>query len=94
MHKFIFSSLLIILTFTATAQNADEKAIKAILDNQQQAWNAGDLEKFMIGYWNNDSLMFIGSNGPTYGYAKTLANYKKVIRILLTWASLLLRLSA
>jgi ketosteroid isomerase-like protein len=77
MYKLIFSSLIVLLTFTATAQHSDEKAIRAILDNQQQAWNAGDVDKFMVGYWNNDSLMFIGSNGPTYGYAKTLANYKK-----------------
>ncbi|MBA4195933.1 MAG: DUF4440 domain-containing protein [Chitinophaga sp.] len=77
MHKLIFSSFILLICYTATAQNADEKAIRATLDKQQKAWNEGDLDKFMIGYWNNDSLMFIGSNGPTYGYAKTLANYKK-----------------
>jgi hypothetical protein len=31
----------------------------------------------MQGYWKNDSLLFIGKNGPKYGYAITLANYKK-----------------
>ena len=31
----------------------------------------------MKGYWNNDSLMFIGRNGVTYGYQNTLMNYKK-----------------
>ena len=31
----------------------------------------------MIGYWKNDSLVFVGKSGLTYGYAKTLANYKK-----------------
>jgi hypothetical protein len=31
----------------------------------------------MVGYWNNDSLVFIGKSGPTYGYKNTLANYKK-----------------
>jgi ketosteroid isomerase-like protein len=31
----------------------------------------------MAGYWNNDSLVFIGKSGPTYGYKNTLANYKK-----------------
>ena len=31
----------------------------------------------MKGYWNNDSLQFVGKNGVTYGYANTLNNYKK-----------------
>jgi ketosteroid isomerase-like protein len=31
----------------------------------------------MQGYWNNDSLVFVGKNGPTYGYTATLERYKK-----------------
>jgi ketosteroid isomerase-like protein len=31
----------------------------------------------MSGYLESDSLVFIGKSGPTYGYANTLANYKK-----------------
>jgi ketosteroid isomerase-like protein len=53
------------------------KAIQAILDNQITAWNKGDLEAFMSGYLKSDSLVFIGKSGPTYGYDKTLSNYKK-----------------
>ena len=70
---FIFSFILL----TAKAQTKDEKAILQMLKTQEAAWNEGSLEKFMIGYWQSDSLMFIGKNGPTYGYEKTLANYKK-----------------
>jgi ketosteroid isomerase-like protein len=64
-------------TIFAQAQNKDENAIRAMLIAQEAAWNTGNLEQFMIGYWQSDSLMFIGKNGPTYGYNKTLANYKK-----------------
>lgn len=53
------------------------KAIQAILQNQTVAWNKGDLDAFMVGYWDNDSLVFIGKLGPTYGFKNTLANYKK-----------------
>ncbi len=63
-------------TIFAQAQNKDENAIRAMLSAQEAAWNTGNLEQFMIGYWQSDSLMFIGKNGPTYGYDKTLANYK------------------
>ena len=59
------------------AQNKNENAIRKMLAAQEIAWNNGDLEKFMIGYWNNDSLLFIGKNGPKYGYNITLENYKK-----------------
>lgn len=48
-----------------------------ILDQQTKAWNRGDLNSFMIGYWNNDSLKFIGKNGIKYGWQTTLDNYKK-----------------
>ena len=64
-------------TFFAQAQNKNENAIRAMLSAQEAAWNTGNLEQFMIGYWQSDSLMFIGKNGPTYGYDKTLENYKK-----------------
>jgi len=43
----------------------------------QDAWNNGDLEKFMEGYLNSDKLVFVGSAGPTYGYDATLERYKK-----------------
>ncbi len=59
------------------AQNKDIVAIQSILDNQIKAWNNGDLDAFMVGYLHSDSLVFIGKSGPTYGYANTLANYKK-----------------
>ena len=31
----------------------------------------------MKGYWENDSLLFVGKSGPKYGYRATLENYKK-----------------
>lgn len=59
------------------AQNADETAIRKLLENQTIAWNNGSIEDFMKGYWQNDSLMFVGKNGVKYGYETTLENYKK-----------------
>lgn len=72
---------LIILSFfliqQSWGQDKDEQAIRKTLHEQTVAWNAGNLEEFMKGYWNNDSLMFIGKSGVTYGYQNTLSNYKK-----------------
>ena len=65
------------VTITYESEQDNIKAIQAILQNQTAAWNKGDLDAFMAGYWKNDSLVFIGQSGPTYGYKNTLANYKK-----------------
>lgn len=72
--------LLLILTvsrITTFAQSADEASILKILDDQTKYWNQGNLDQFVKGYWHNDSLMFIGQSGVTYGYQNTLNNYKK-----------------
>ena len=61
----------------ASAQSKDEIEIRNILHRQSIAWSDGDIEKFMQPYWHNDSLMFIGKTGITYGWQKTLANYKR-----------------
>lgn len=69
------------LFFIAACNNipADEsKDIEAILQAQASAWNEGDIEAYMKrGYWQNDSLVFIGSKGRTYGFDATLNNYKR-----------------
>jgi hypothetical protein len=75
--KNILIMVFCLLSAQAFAQHKDEIAIKSLLAEQEKAWNEGSLEKFMIGYWKNDSLLFIGKNGPKYGYDVTLENYKK-----------------
>jgi len=52
-------------------------AIRKLMADQAAAWNQGSLDDFMKGYWNNDSLVFIGKDGPSYGYKQALSNYKK-----------------
>jgi hypothetical protein len=76
MRKIVLAILTCMLTVAAWAQPADEITIRKILDAQIIAWNKGNIDEFMKGYWNNDSLMFIGKNGVTYGYQNTLMNYK------------------
>lgn len=64
-------------TLCQAQTDSEKKKIFAILHKQQQSWNEGNIEAFMDGYWKNDSLMFIGKNGITYGWQSTLNNYKK-----------------
>jgi ketosteroid isomerase-like protein len=72
--------LIVLLLFSYVpvfAQSKDETAIRKVLHEQTLAWNNGNIEAFMNGYWKNDSLMFIGNSGLTYGWNNTLNNYKK-----------------
>ncbi|MEP6700060.1 MAG: DUF4440 domain-containing protein [Bacteroidota bacterium] len=75
--KNLFIALFLLLSVQLLAQSRDELAIRKLLNEQTAAWNRGDIEGFMNGYWENDSLMFIGKTGVTYGWTNTLNNYKK-----------------
>ena len=76
MKKYLFL-VLILSTDFCLAQSKDETAIRQLLSDQVRFWNRGDIDSFMITYWQSDSLMFIGKSGVTYGWASTLANYQK-----------------
>lgn len=77
MKKINLLILVVLFSVPVIAQKAEQDSIRAILQKQVQAWNCGDLKGFMKGYWESDSLMFIGKKGITYGYTETLANYRK-----------------
>lgn len=76
MRPFLVT-ICIIFSLSATAQSKDEMLIKNAMTEQLNAWNAGDLARYMETYWHNDSLMFIGKSGVTYGWDNTLKNYRK-----------------
>lgn len=61
----------------STAAASPETIIRATLQRQTECWNKGDLNCFMNGYWESDSLRFIGKNGLKYGWQTTLDNYRK-----------------
>lgn len=70
--------LFLLIGFFCKAQTPkDRQAVLAVLEQQRNAWNKGDVEAYMQGYSKNDSLLFVGKNGPTYGWQKTLDNYKR-----------------
>ncbi len=77
MKKILLICFSLLYTGIAFCQNKDEKAIRNLLSAQAAQWNKGNIAGFMNGYWENDSLVFIGKNGPTYGYKPTLDRYLK-----------------
>ncbi|MDD2792433.1 MAG: nuclear transport factor 2 family protein [Sediminibacterium sp.] len=79
MKAFTLFAALLLMSNAMAQKNTEnpEAIIRQTLAKQTAAWNSGNLEAFMEGYWKNDSLLFVGKNGPTYGYQTTLQNYRK-----------------
>ena len=77
IHFAFFIFLLLLSSFNAGAQSKDEQEIRAVMQTQTTAWNSGNIDAFMKTYWKSDSLLFVGSKGPTYGWQSTLDGYKK-----------------
>lgn len=81
MRLFYTTFFMLLFTVVTCAENKlspnEKQKILSLLDQQLEAWNDGNLEKFMDTYWKSDQLVFVGSHGPTYGWQATLTNYKK-----------------
>lgn len=60
-----------------TQQSQEKEAILEVMSQQEQDWNNGDIDAFMQGYWQSDSLLFVGKSGIKFGWKTTLENYKK-----------------
>jgi len=58
-------------------RDADTRAINDVLSAQQSAWNRGDVDAFLVGYWPSPELTFSGSSGVSRGWDGVLARYKK-----------------
>jgi hypothetical protein len=55
---------------------AEPVEISAVLNRQVEAWNRGDVEGFMQGYWKSDELEFTTPDGTTRGWQATLERYR------------------
>jgi beta-aspartyl-peptidase (threonine type) len=58
----------------------DVPAVRALLAEQAAAWNRGDLDGFMIGYWNDERLTFASGTEVTRGWQATYDRYHKKYR--------------
>jgi hypothetical protein len=84
MKKRIRSCILLVvvavITFAGAANAQDDRsalAIRIVMDEQAVAWNRGDIDEFMKGYWNSDKLVFVSGDRVTRGWQPTLDNYKR-----------------
>jgi ketosteroid isomerase-like protein len=74
------ASLLLALAAPSTAADKPaedaERGVRAVLAAQIQAWNRGDLNGYMAGYWNSPDLVFFSNGQETRGWQPTLDRYR------------------
>lgn len=78
----VIASLFLVLVACAAApagvtSSADEPEIMSVLETQKAAWNAGDIDRFMDGYWQSPDLRFASGGTVTRGFQPTLDRYKQ-----------------
>ena len=52
-------------------------AVRQVLDSQVAAWNKGDLEGFMAGYWHSPELSFFSGKDKRQGWQETMDRYRQ-----------------
>ncbi|HEV2912798.1 MAG TPA: nuclear transport factor 2 family protein [Pyrinomonadaceae bacterium] len=52
-------------------------AVRAVLDAQVAAWNRGDIDAFMDGYWQSPDTIFVSGDTVTRGWQTVLDRYRK-----------------
>lgn len=67
---------LIAFSLDGCAKPVDHPEVRAVLDSQVRAWNRGDLEGFMAGYWKSDEMLFSTPTSSTKGWQATLDRYR------------------
>jgi len=73
----LFSTLGVSVSANRADREGDRSAITSVLTAQQEAWNHGDVDKFLVGYWHSPDLTFSGSSGIAHGWDGVMARYKK-----------------
>jgi ketosteroid isomerase-like protein len=63
------------VSHSTPASPSDESQIRAVLDMQTAAWNRGDIDTFMTGYWNSEQTEFLGASGIARGWQAVLDRY-------------------
>ncbi len=85
LKRMVLLFLIVISGFHASAQkpvapppdaSTAEQQIRKVLQAQTEAWNRGDLEGYMAGYWKSPELTFFSNATETHGWQPTLEHYK------------------
>lgn len=82
LQSIMLASLAVLLVNCQSApsginEEAAEQAIRDVLAQQVEAWNKGDIDTYMEGYWQSDDLRFASGGSVQYGWQTTLERYHR-----------------
>lgn len=60
----------------ATVKCVECDAVRTLLADQAAAWNRGDIDAFMQGYWRSEQLTFSSGGKTQRGFDATLQRYR------------------
>ncbi len=63
-------------SFSRSADASIKAEITNVLDRQAAAWNRGDIDAFMEGYWNSPELSFSAGGKVTRGFEPTRDHFR------------------
>lgn len=62
---------------TGPSAPSEDAAVRSVLTEQAAAWNRGDVDSFLTGYWNSEKTVFAGTQGITHGWRALKERYRK-----------------
>lgn len=74
MRKLSLLCILVSLPLILSAQGSND--LRKMLDDQTAAWNRGDLDSFMQGYWRSPDVTFFSGDNIVKGWEQTLQRYR------------------
>jgi ketosteroid isomerase-like protein len=74
--SFFITFIFVSISFSQSIEKEKVK-IQIVLTQQSTAWNNGDIDGYMNGYWQSDSLIFTSGGNITRGFDSTKAKYKR-----------------
>ena len=80
MHGLLACVLVAPTAWLAVDQDRPADAVRAVLREQVEAWNKGDLDRFMNTYWDSDELTFYSGGSVTKGRKAVAERYRKTYR--------------
>lgn len=83
MIRGTFALLAVLLVISSLAANSKNKeagatsGVTELLSMQSDAWNKGDIDKFLTGYVNSTEISFVSAESEVWGYEALRDRYVK-----------------
>jgi beta-aspartyl-peptidase (threonine type) len=77
MRGLLACALVALATWPVEGQDKPTDAVRGVLKEQVEAWNKGDLDRFMGTYWDSDELTFYSGGTVTKGRKAVAERYRK-----------------